>query len=303
MVSSAAPRFTITQSMRGRVGATQRRPRGRRWEVGGGEEAFRQDAVGGQRLEARLGEPAKAAGESRATCRGEDIRGWKDRGSVGAFKRCALIRNPRASSCRVAPPARRPAAPAAAAIAQEPAARHHGRDTTRVTHLPELNVTVTRTTEPLERVPVRGRRPGSRRTWSGTADGRHRRGAQQPAGRGGGEPVQLLPRPADLDPRVRQPLQLRGARAQDPGGRDPPDPARRTEPAHQRGLRRPRARRGAAGVQLVALRQRVRRGDLLPDQRERRASPSRSGCGCRAATASGPATASTSGRAGPRAGR
>jgi len=39
-----------------------------------------------------------------------------------------------------------------ATAAQEPVDTV-GRDTTRVTQLPELNVTVTRTTEPLERVP------------------------------------------------------------------------------------------------------------------------------------------------------
>ena len=40
----------------------------------------------------------------------------------------------------------------AAAGAQEPVDTTGG-DTTRVTQLPELNVTVTRTTEPLDRVP------------------------------------------------------------------------------------------------------------------------------------------------------
>src|SRR5919109_1938105 len=42
----------------------------------------------------------------------------------------------------------------ATTAAQEPVARDTtGRDTTRVTRLPELNVTVTRTPEPIERVP------------------------------------------------------------------------------------------------------------------------------------------------------
>jgi iron complex outermembrane receptor protein len=42
----------------------------------------------------------------------------------------------------------------AAAAAQEPTRRDTtGRDTTQVTQLPELNVTVTRTPEPIERVP------------------------------------------------------------------------------------------------------------------------------------------------------
>ena len=98
------------------------------------------------------------------------------------------------------------------------------------------------------------------------------------------QPVQLLARPADLDPRVRQPLQLRRPGRQDPAGRHPPDPARRPEPAHQRGLRRPGTRRGAARRQLVALRQRLRRGDLASRARAPRRLPSRSGCGFRAAT-------------------
>ncbi|HEY7614588.1 MAG TPA: hypothetical protein VH764_16445, partial [Gemmatimonadales bacterium] len=39
-------------------------------------------------------------------------------------------------------------------VAQEPTARDTtGQDTTRVTQLPELNVTVTRSPEPIERVP------------------------------------------------------------------------------------------------------------------------------------------------------
>ena len=66
-----------------------------------------------------------------------------------------------------------------------------------------------------------------------------------------------------------------------------PDPARRAEPAHQRGLCRPRPRRGAAGRELVALRQRIRWGDLASRPSAPRRAPSPSGCGCRAATASG----------------
>ena len=83
------------------------------------------------------------------------------------------------------------------------------------------------------------------------------------------QPLQLLARPAHLDPRLRQPLQLRRARAQDPAGRRSADAARRPEPAHQRRLRRHRPGRGAARRQLVALRQRVRRRDLVPDRARR----------------------------------
>ena len=48
------------------------RRRGRRWEVRGGEEAFRQNAVGGQRLEARLGR----AGERRLAEIGQRVGAW-----------------------------------------------------------------------------------------------------------------------------------------------------------------------------------------------------------------------------------
>ena len=106
------------------------------------------------------------------------------------------------------------------------------------------------------------------------ADRRHRRGAEQPARCGRQQPLQLLARPADLDPRVRQPVQLRRARAQDPARRHSPDPAGRPEPAHQHRLRRHRAGRGAQGRQLVALRQCVGWGDLVPE-RARGAGPVR----------------------------
>ena len=52
---------------------------------------------------------------------------------------------------------------------------------TRVTQLPELEVTVTRTPEPLERVPFAVGVLGRDELVAGPADGRHRRGAQQPA--------------------------------------------------------------------------------------------------------------------------
>ena len=50
---------------------------------------------------------------------------------------------------------------------------------------------------------VRRRRARPRRPPARAADRRHRRGAEQPAGSRGREPVQLLARPADLDPRRR----------------------------------------------------------------------------------------------------
>ena len=157
---------------------------------------------------------------------------------------------------------------------------------------PEIKVTVTRTHRAAGAGAVRGRRARPHGASSG---------ASRPSGIDEAlnnlpgvvvvQPLQLLAGPADLDPRVRQPLQLRRPRAQDPAGRRPADPARRPEPAHQRRLRRHRAGRGAARRQLVALRQRLRRRDLVPDRAAPRRRRSRSGCGCRAGAASGTATA------------
>ena len=112
--------------------------------------------------------------------------------------------------------------------AQVPApADTSGRDTSRVAQLPEIKVTVTRTPEPLAAGAVRGRRrstaPSIQR---GAADHRARRGAEQHPRRRRRQPLQLLARPADLDPRVRQPVQLRRARHQDPARRHSADAAR-----------------------------------------------------------------------------
>ena len=114
---------------------------------------------------------------------------------------------------------------------------------------------------------------------SAAADHRPRRGAEQHPRRGGRQPLQLLARPADLDPRLRQPLQLRRARAQDPARRHPADAARRPEPAHQRRLRRHRAGRGAARRQLVALRQRLGRRDRASDRARRAGAVRAAGAG------------------------
>ena len=107
--------------------------------------------------------------------------------------------------------------------------------------LPEINVTVTRTAEPLDRVPYAVGVLGRAGSPARAADHRPRRGAEQPSRRRRRQPLQLLARPAHLDPRLRQPLQLRRARAQDPARRRAADAARRPEPAHQRRVRRPSA--------------------------------------------------------------
>src|SRR5207249_105598 len=72
-----------------------------------------------------------------------------------------------------------------------------------------------------------------------------------------GEPLQLLPRPAHLDPRVRRALGVRRARHQGAARRHPPDAAGRPGPAHQRGARGRGPDRGAARLVVGAVRQRV----------------------------------------------
>ena len=189
------------------------------------------------------------------------------------------------------------------AAAQEPAAGDTtGRDSTRITQLPELNVTVTRSEEPLSRVPFA----------VGVLDrddlvrGQPTLGIDEALnnlpGVRGRQPLQLLAGPAHLHSRRREPLQFRSARAEDSGGRHSPDAARRSEPALQRRFRGPRAGRSAARRELVAVRQRIRRRHRLPDRSAPRRGPSPSASGSRAATASVRATASTSGRAGHRGG-
>ena len=136
----------------------------------------------------------------------------------------------------------------------------------------------------------RAAEPGALSPWVSSTGGEfqrgqqtvgHRRGAEQPARRRGREPVQLLARSADLDSGLRQPVELRGARAQDPARRHPTDTPRRPEPADQHRLRRPGPRRGAARGQLLALRQRLRRRDLVPDPARRPGTvrPARPGAG------------------------
>ena len=150
--------------------------------------------------------------------------------------------------------------------AQEPARAGLRAGRQRQRRLPEISVTVTRTAEPLDRVPVRGRRPGPGRPSARPADHRTRRSAEQSPGRRGGQPLQLLARSAHLDPGLRQPVELRRARPQDPARWRATDAARRPEPAHQRRVRHDRPGRSPPRRQLRALRQRVRRRGLAPDR-------------------------------------
>ena len=138
---------------------------------------------------------------------------------------------------------------------------------------------------------------------AGPADRGHRRGAEQPARRRRRQPVQLLARPADLHSRLRQPLELRGARSQDPARRHPPDPARRAEPAHQRGfadLDRAEVLRGASSSLYGNASGGV---DLVPDQRADPGPFATADPGAGGQRGAGRTTTSTSGRAGPRADR
>ena len=245
-------------------------------QVGGGEEAFGQHAVGRERLEARL----RPAGERRLAEVRQCVGTWEHtrvegRGTVGGFQGRApfpirvnihATRGEVHASARDPVCRRRPRLPRGRRGPGAHDPRHH-RPGHHPRH-PAARAQRYRHPHPgaARAGAVRGGRAGPRRPRAGPAHPRHRRGAQQPARRRGRQPLQLLARPADLHPRLRQPVQLRGARTQDPGGRHPPDAARRTEPAHQRGLRRPRAGRGAAGLELLALRQRVGRSDRLPDR-------------------------------------
>src|SRR6266568_3685400 len=103
------------------------------------------------------------------------------------------------------------------------------------------------------------------------------RGARDRPGGVRGEPLQLLARSTDLDPRVRGPLGLRGARDQGAGGRDPADAARRTGPAHEPGARRRRSHRDPARLGVGAVRQRIGRRDQHLD-RPYRSADRPSGC-------------------------
>ena len=145
-----------------------------------------------------------------------------------------------------------------AAAAQVPAGRDTtARDSARV-ELPEITVTVTRAPETVARIPAA----------ISVVDRRDLKGAQATLGLD--ETLNNLPgvyvanrynsqsRSAAGDPWLRDPLQLRPARCQGNARRRAADPARRPEPAHQRGLRQPGPDRGPARRLLVTVRQRVR---------------------------------------------
>ena len=128
---------------------------------------------------------------------------------------------------------------------------------------------------------------GALRRWRGgphrdparPADDRPGRGAEQSARCGGGQPVQLLPRPAHLHPGRRQPLELRGAWAQDPAGWRAPDASRRPEPAHQYRFCQHRSGRGLARRKLVPLWKRVRRSGSVFQRAGRRRAVRPAGAG------------------------
>ena len=149
-----------------------------------------------------------------------------------------------------------------------------GRDTTRVTQLPELNVTVTRTTEPLERVPFA----------VGVLDRDELVRGQQTVGID--EALNNLPGVVvanrynfSLDQRIsirgfgsRSNFGVRGLKILVDGiPQTLPDGQSQLTNVDFANLERAEVLRG---VQLVALRQRLGRGDLLPD-RARGAGPVR----------------------------
>ena len=226
---------------------------------------FRQHAIGRERREARRRRAPKGGlGEIRR-CRGgightaEETR-WA---LVGIQAACTFHVHRGDIMRRALVLTFVPLAAAAALSAQAPPRRTpRRRDTSRVTQLPEIKVTVTRTPGAARPGAVRGRRGGRARISSGRSPPPARRGAEQHPRRRGGQPLQLLAGPADLDPRVRGTVQFRRPRREDPARRHPADAAGRAEPAQQRRVRQPRARRGAAGRQFLALRQRLRRRGL-----------------------------------------
>ena len=183
---------------------------------------------------------------------------------------------------------------------RRPGARgHHRADTTRVTQLPELNVTVTRTTEPLERVPFA----------VGVLDREDLVRGQQTVGID--EALNNLPGVVvanrynfSLDQRIsirgfgsRSNFGVRGLKILVDGIPRPCRTDRASSPTWTSPTwSAPRCCGSSSSLYGNAS------GGVISFQTER-AAPARSpsGCGCRAATASGPATASTSGRAGPRA--
>ena len=160
----------------------------------------------------------------------------------------------------------RPAPPPPLAAQAAGPRGYHARGTPRrVTQLPELNVTVTRTTEPLARVPFA----------TGVLDRTAIQRGQQTVGID--EALSNIPGVVvanrynfSLDQRIsirgfgsRSNFGVRGLKILLDGV--PADAAGRAEPAHQYRLRRPRARRSAARRQLVAVRQRLGRRDLARD--------------------------------------
>ena len=142
-------------------------------QVGGREEAFGQHAVGRQRREARRRARRRtAARQNRAMCWGCGACAGEARGETrgiqaprdGSRKRLASAHTRGDFMRRSVRPARHRRRSPRRRSAQEPVRTDtSGRDTTRVTQLPEVQVTVTRTAEPLVARALRGRGPRPRR--------------------------------------------------------------------------------------------------------------------------------------------